>query len=170
MKKWILLVEILLSIIIFWVILVWLIIIVSKSILNVERIRNYSIWTFLAQESIEILLSRIDTNKIKYLEWNCYKEDVECRDYLGYWVYKVWFDLNKNYYIEKALDNDFRLYYSWYYNYLTWEKTNFSRYVIISWYDLDWYILDPLYVLKVSSFVEYKNIFKIKLETLIWDK
>lgn len=196
MKRAFTIIEIMIALIIFWAWLLAILVVLNKNILLAKKIELKTTATLLSKEWIEIVFNKRDSNNIKYLQWNYITWDITNNsaqiEYFETWTaYKVWTDLTwyKNY-IEKisstpyilysklylktweVLDEAWQLLYSWfYYNYKTWQKTPFSRYVIFTWVYLkpEEKVVNED-ILKINSIVKYNwwwTTWEVNLESFI---
>jgi len=196
MKKAFTIIETIIALIIFWVWIIVILIILNKNILLSKKIEIKTKATILAKEWMEIVFNKRDSNNIKYQPWNYITWDLTIRNnpnitYFWSWkAYKVWTDFSwyenhmekinfpyiasSKLYIKtwKILDLAWEVVYSWfYYNYQTWEKTPFSRYVMFTWAYLspEANVINPN-IMKINSIVKYKFgwiTWDIVLESLI---
>lgn len=200
--KAITLVEVLISIIIIGVGIIWILTVVINSLSLLDRVKAETVWISLAKEWIELIFSLRDSNVKRWINWDCIKFDnnFNCQknfsdliwNYLQIALNRSWWkavDLytwNSIYYLNVVNSSWFdinRLYLKtwniymnnlWWYNYITWQKTFFSRYVYFTGLYLEWdgWLWDKNKVLKVVSVSTRKKWFVKKsfvLESIIWD-
>ena len=196
-KKAIILPEVLLSVIIIWIGILLILTVVINSLYIAERVKLKTQWTFLANQGLEILYSFVETNKQRWLPWNCVKlnSNFDCEKKLydsSYWqisFMRTWGESlypTKGIYFIKPTDDSFennRLYlfsgtYNGFnykvYNYISWEKTFFARFIKVSkFYSApDWGFISWDKILKITSYVLWKKWFyswNVYLETFIWN-
>jgi len=196
------LVEVLISIIVIgiWIIAILASVIYSLSLL--DRVKAETIWTSLAKEWLELVFSLRDTNLRRWINWDCIEFDTNFNCILKFsdlynqflqislnrsgWNVSDLYTGNSIYFLEIVNNSWFqvnRLYLKtwsmywfnlWWYNYLTWKKTFFARYIYFTGLYLawDWAIGDTNKVLKVNSVVIWKKWFiekKFILESVIGD-
>ena len=176
LKKWFTIIETIIAIIIFGAWILVLLIILNKNILLSKKVYLSTQATLLAKQGMEIVYNLRDSNNIKFQEWNYLTWEDTTKQYFWPWKsYLVWTELTwyKNRMEEISNPNflNTRLYlktwdflnsvwetiYSWfYYNYLTWEKTPFARYVSFTWAYLSWEWIMTKNIYKISSIVKYQ--------------
>jgi len=196
MKKAFTIIETMIALIIFWVWILVILVVLNKNVLLSKQIELKTKATMIAKEWMEIVFNKRDSNNIKYQPWNYITWDLTIQNnpnitYFETWTdYKVWTDfswyenhiekinfpyvISSKLYIKtwEILDSAWEVVYSWfYYNYQTWEKTTFSRYVMFTWAYLlpEWNNLNPN-IMKINSIVKYKFgwiTWDIVLESLI---
>jgi len=195
-KKAFTIIELIIALIIFGFWLLVILTILNKNILLAKKVQLTTQSTLLAKEWIEIIYNIRDSNKIKYYPWDYITWDINSIRNWTYQRFQVWkyykLRTNLTWYknnMEEILSlDDARLYvktwtflnaiwetiYSgFYYNYFTWNKTPYLRYVIFTWFYLfpEWSI-ETVNLLKVSSIVDYKLWWitgNIILESIITD-
>jgi len=175
-------IELVIAILIFWVGLLAILTVLNKNLVFAKKVELKTQATFLAKEGMELVYNLRDSNVIKYYPWNylsgaltedslknlTYEKFETWKMYIPYLTitgYRV--SLKEISDIKKA-----RLYklYTWYensagegiysgffYNYFTWQKTPFYRYVMFSWVYLqpEWAVADKNQILKLTSKVFY---------------
>jgi len=152
-KKWFTIVELIIAILIFWFWILVLLVILNKNVLLSKKVYLTTQSTLLAKQWMEIVYNIRDSNNIKFQKWNYLTWIDPNKEYFWTWKsYLVWTELtwykNKMQQINNPNFLNTRLYkkkwnflntlwetvYSWlYYNYSTWEKTPFARYVWFTW-------------------------------------
>lgn len=145
MKKAFTIIELIISLIIFWIWIIVVITVLNRNITLLKEVEVKTKATIIAKDQIAVFYNFRDSNNIKYQKWNF----ITWSDFFQAWEnYKVWTNLsgNKNM-IEKISHPKFSntrlyiesgtiinsvnadVYTGFYYNYLTWKKTPFARYV-----------------------------------------
>ena len=159
MKKAFTLIELIIAIIIFWVGLLAILVVLNKNVTLAKNLELKTQATLLAKEGIELVYNLRDSNNIKYLPWNYLTwspEQIKTNSYAKFQTGKMYIPIilltwNKIVLRQISDPKSARLFlqtgnflnqawetiYSWFfYNYFTWEKTPFYRYVIFSWFYL----------------------------------
>ena len=179
MKKAFTLIELVVAILIFGAGLLVLLTVLNKNIILAKKVQLQTQATFLAKEGIELVYNLRDSNTIKYYPWNYLSgtmDDIKNNTYEKFEVwpryipylqitgYKV--NLKKISDIKKArlfkrqktYSNQAgeTVYSGFFYNYFTWEKTPFYRYVTFTWvyFKPDW-LINSDQLLKLNSKVFY---------------
>ena len=196
MKKAFTLIELVIALIIFWMWLLAVLVILNKNIILAKKIELKTQATLLAKEWIELVFNVRDTNNIKYLPWNYLSwtaEQIKNKNYTKIESWKMYIPLilltwekiilQKISNIKKARlflqTGNFlnsvgeTIYSGFFYNYFTWEKTPFYRYVMFSWFYLqpEWWTV-PNKILKVISkvwYVHWSLTWEVTLESAISD-
>ena len=197
MKKAFTLVEVVIAIIIFGIGLLAILLVVNKNIVLSKKVLLKTKATFLAKESLENIYNIRDTNFIKYLPWNYITWTIDEIKNNTYTRFKIWekyitwldltwtkINLQKINNLKKArlykknisvLNSAWEEIFSWLiYNYFTWEKTPYYRYVFFTGVYLqpEDRIADENQLLKVVSKVNYQYWYltwKVELESFIWN-
>lgn len=190
-------IELVIAILIFWTWLLVILLTLNKNIIFVKKIQLKTQATFLAKEWIELVYNLRDSNKIKYYPWNYISwavNDIQNNNYQKFEVGKMYIPYMlitgyKSYIAEISNKADARLfvktweyndsvgnivYSGFFYNYFTWKKTPFYRYVIFTWVYLqpEWKLAPYNKLLKVDSKVFYSfwNLtWEIIFSSFIWD-
>jgi len=159
MKKAFTLIELIIAIIIFWVGLLAILVVLNKNVTLAKNLELKTQATLLAKEGIELVYNLRDSNNIKYLPWNYLTwspEQIKTNSYAKFQTGKMYIPIilltwNKIVLRQISDPKSARLFlqtgnflnqawetiYSWFfYNYFTWEKTPFYRYVMFSWFYL----------------------------------
>lgn len=175
-KKWFTIIETIIAIIIFWFWILILITTLNKDIILSKKVHLKTQATLLSKQWLEIVYNLRDSNNIKFKKWNYLTWENPNKKYFEKWNnYKAyillsWYKnilekinrpnfLNTRLYVKTwtIFNGVWQVVYSWfYYNYETWDKTPYSRYVNITWAYLqkDWIMDDNIY--KVNSIVNYR--------------
>lgn len=155
MKKAFTLIELIIALIIFWSGLLAVLVVLNKNIILAKKVELKTQATLLAKEWMELVYNIRDTNNIKYLPWNYLSwnnEQIKNNTYVKLETWKMYVPLILLTWSEILLKkisvvSRARLFlqagiffnsagekvYSWFfYNYFTWIKTPFYRYVIFS--------------------------------------
>ena len=194
MKKAFTLIELVIALIIFWSGLLAVLVVLNKNIILAKKVELKTQATLLAKEWIELVYNIRDTNNIKYLPWNYLSwnaEQIKNNTYVKLETWKMYIPLilltwNKILLKKISVVSGARLFlqtgsflnpageeiYSWFfYNYFTWRKTPFFRYVIFSGVYLqpEWRVLSGN-LLKVISKVWYKHwslTWRVQMESIL---
>lgn len=198
-KKWLTLIEVLISIIIFGVGILAISYQMISNITLSEKTKLKTTSTILAKEGIELVYNLKDTHVKKWWFWNCIELDEANYIWLGCktWFYQTWLaqnhtswkievDPNSNYTITPTIDTReanqlFKRHYEKLggnfniYNHTSdWEPTYFSRWIRFRpvFLEPEWKYADTNELLKVESIVQYKKgklTWEIILESFVWD-
>jgi len=159
MRKAFTLIELIIAIIIFWVGLLAILVVLNKNVTLAKKLELKTQATLLAKEGMELVYNLRDSNNIKYLPWNYLTwapEQIKNNTYVKIQTNKMYIPvvlltwnkivLRQISDIKKArlflqtgnfLNPAWEMIYSWFfYNYFTWQKTPFYRYVMFSWFYL----------------------------------
>jgi len=188
-RRCITLIESLIAIIVVWLGIIVILEVVISNIWLVDRLRNKTIWTFLAKEWMELLISYRDSNLQRWINWNCLELDSNFNCIKRFWDidylqialnWSWWEDMFLNgwdsiYYVKSTNWNfeDNILYFHtwvvnwkiiWYYNYdfLDWKKTRFARFLHFTGVYLQWdsTVVSKDKVLKIESIVLWRHWWK----------
>ncbi len=176
-KKWFTIIETIIAIIIFWSWILVLLVVLNKNILLSKKVYLTTQSTLLAKQGMEIVYNLRDSNNIKFQDWNYLTWADPNKEYFWIWKsYLVWTELtwfknrikeisNPNFLTTRLyiktwdfLNAPWETVYSWfYYNYQTWEKTPFARYVSFTWVYLSWEWVMTKNIYKIISIVKYQH-------------
>ncbi len=186
-KKWFTLIEMMIVIAVFSVGVLAVLRMVLYNMSVMDGIETKTTATFLAKESMDLVYSLRDSNRLAWLPWNCvvnraYQEtdvdlDMVCRDYLFSWnmdsFWQIGFDPEEIISVSKAdftssfdkkLEDNALYLLSWeqlgsiVYTYDTqWSPTIFARYVVFTGVVENGKILPMDRIVKVESHVLYRR-------------
>jgi len=189
-------IELVIAILIFWTWLLVILLTLNKNIIFAKKTQLKTQATFLAKEWIELVYNLRDSNKIRYYPWNYISWTITKEDdtYQKFEVGKMYIPYmlitgHKSYIAEISNKADARLfvktweyndsvgnivYSGFFYNYLTWKKTPFYRYVIFTGVYLqpEWGLASYDKLLKLDSKVSYSFwslTWEVIFSSFIWD-
>jgi len=159
MRKAFTLIELIIAIIIFWVGLLAVLVVLNKNVTLAKKLELKTQATLLAKEGMELVYNLRDSNNIKYLPWDYLTwnaDQIKNKTYVKIQSNKMYIpivlltwnkivlrqisDIKKTRLFLQTgnfLNPAWEMIYSWFfYNYFTWQKTPFYRYVMFSWFYL----------------------------------
>jgi len=197
LRKAFTIVELVIAILIFWIWLLVILLVLNKSIVLAKKTQLKTQATFLAKEWMELVYNLRDSNKIKYYPWNYISwtiADIQNGNYQRFktgtmYIPYILITGYKSYLAEISNKADARLfvltwvfydnvgniiYSGFFYNYFTWKKTPFYRYVIFTGVYLqpEWKLASYDKLLKLNSKVFYSFwslTWEIVFSSFIWD-
>ena len=177
-------IELVIAIIIFWTGLLAILTVLNKNLVFAKKVELKTQATFLAKEGMEFVYNLRDSNVIKYYPWNylsweltedslknhTYEKFEVWKKYIPYLTltgYKVNLKEISNikktklYKLYTGYENAVgeTIYSGIFYNYFTWKKTPFYRYIMFSWVYLkpEGAIADENQILRINSKVFYSH-------------
>lgn len=198
-KKWLTLIEVLISIIVFGVGILAVSYQMISNITLSEKTKLKTTSTILAKEGMELIYNLKDTHVKKWWFWNCAELDQANYMWLGCkkWFYETWLAQDRtsrkiqvnpdsSYSISPTIDtrNANQLFkkkyeklgnvFDIYTHIADWEPTYFARWIRFKpvYLEPEWKYADTNEILKVESIVQYKKgklTWEVVLESFIWD-
>lgn len=195
-SKWFTLIEIIIVMAVFSIWIMTVFYLVTNNLERLDETKTRNIATFLAKEWIELIFNSRDANLVKELQWDCIFTEKYinnptpnfCEWFFASWIQWKYIQIsfNPNEYPKlnwtglNTFENNRLYYHSWnikwnnifWYNNDSnnWEKTIFSRYIVLTWIKENWQILPTDKILKLEShvlFSKWSKTWEVVLESFI---